>query len=181
MKSCLTLFLWLSSLTLTAFAEPNIVIIYSDDHGYTDLGIHGIDGNVDTPNMDALARGGVLMKAGYSTAPQCRPSRCGLMTGRIQNEFGFADNKMDAGAGIGNLPRLYPEGTDMAGQPLLTIADRLKKLGYVTGFSGKWHCGPNDDKNKEYDPRGRGFDEYWVGSMTTGSTNLDLDLNQANA
>ncbi len=177
MKSCLTLFLWLSSLTLTAFAEPNIVIIYSDDHGYTDLGIHGIDGNVDTPNMDALARGGTLMKAGYSSAPQCRPSRCGLMTGRIQNEFGFADNKMDAGAGIGNLPRLYPEGTDMAGQPLLTIADRLKKLGYVTGFSGKWHCGPNDDKNKEYDPRGRGFDEYWVGSMTTGSTNLDLDGN----
>ena len=77
MKSCLTLLLWLSSLTITAFAEPNIVIIYSDDHGYTDLGIHGIDGNVDTPNMDALARSGALMKAGYSTAPQCRPSRCG--------------------------------------------------------------------------------------------------------
>ena len=75
---------------------PNVVIIYSDDHGYTDLGIHGIDGTVDTPNMDALARGGALMKAGYSSAPQCRPSRCGLMTGRIQNEFGFADNKMDA-------------------------------------------------------------------------------------
>ena len=51
---------------------PNVVIIYSDDHGYTDLGIHGIDGNVDTPNMDALARGGALMKAGYSSAPQCR-------------------------------------------------------------------------------------------------------------
>ena len=157
--------------------SPNIVIIYSDDHGYTDLGIHGIDGNVDTPNMDALAKGGALMKAGYSSAPQCRPSRCGLMTGRIQNEFGFADNKMDAGAGIGNLPRVYPAGTDMAGQPLLTIANRLKKLGYVTGFSGKWHCGPNDDKNKKYDPRSRGFDEYWVGSMTTGSTNLDLDGN----
>ena len=51
---------------------PNIIIIYSDDHGYTDLGIHGIDGNVDTPNMDALAKGGALMKAGYSSAPQCR-------------------------------------------------------------------------------------------------------------
>lgn len=157
--------------------SPNIVIIYSDDHGYTDLGIHGIDENVDTPSMDALAKGGALMKAGYSSAPQCRPSRCGLMTGRIQNEFGFADNKMDAGEGSGNLPRVYPAGTDMEGQPLLTIADRLKKLGYVTGFSGKWHCGPNDDANKKYDPRGRGFDEYWVGSMTTGSTNLDLDGN----
>ena len=177
MKSFLPPLLWLLSLTATAFANPNMVIIYSDDHGYTDLGIHGIDDSVDTPNMDALARRGALMRAGYSTAPQCRPSRCGLMTGRIQNEFGFADNKMDAGAGIGNLPRVYPAGTDMEGQPLLTIADRLKRLGYVTGFSGKWHCGPNDDRNKEYDPRGRGFDEYWVGAMTTGSTNLDLDGN----
>lgn len=178
MKICQSLSLWLSFFSVSAFADPNIVIIYSDDHGYTDLGIHGIDGNVNTPNMDALARGGALMKAGYSSAPQCRPSRCGLLTGRIQNEFGFADNKMDAGAGSGNLPRVYPEGTDMVGQPLLTIADRLKKLGYVTGFSGKWHCGPNDDKNKEFDPRGRGFDEYWVGSMMTGSTNLDLNGNR---
>ena len=157
--------------------SPNIIIIYSDDHGYTDLGIHGIDGNVDTPNMDALAKAGVLMKAGYSSAPQCRPSRCGLMAGRIQNEFGFADNKMDAGAGVGTLPRVYPAGTDRAGQPLLTIADRLRQIGYVTGFSGKWHCGPNDDQDKQIDPRGRGFDEYWVGTMTTGSTNLDLNGN----
>ena len=107
---------------------PNVIIIFSDDHGYTDLGIHGIDSHVDTPNMDALARGGALMKAGYSSAPQCRPSRCGLMTGRIQNEFGFSDNKCDAGAGEGTLPRAYPSGTDMAGQPLLTIADRMMKI-----------------------------------------------------
>ncbi|HIA62425.1 MAG TPA: sulfatase [Planctomycetaceae bacterium] len=177
MKNYQCVCLLLLSLTLTASAEPNIIIIYSDDHGYTDLGIHGIDGNVDTPNMDALATGGTLMKAGYSSAPQCRPSRCGLMAGRIQNEFGFADNKADAGAGVGNLPRVYPAGTDMAGKPLLTIADRMKKLGYVTGFSGKWHCGPNDDPNMKFDPRGRGFDEYWVGPMTAGSTNLDLEGN----
>jgi arylsulfatase A-like enzyme len=157
--------------------RPNVIIIYSDDHGYTDLGIHGIDSNVDTPHMDALAKGGALMKAGYSSAPQCRPSRCGLMTGRIQNEFGFADNKMDAGAGVGTLPKVYPPGTDMAGKPLLTIADRMKKLGYVTGFSGKWHCGPNHDKTKQFDPRGRGFDQYWVAPMTMGYTNLDLEGN----
>lgn len=168
----------LLSLTLTASADkPNVIIIYSDDHGYTDLGIHGIDGNVDTPNMDALAKGGALMRAGYSSAPQCRPSRCGLMAGRIQNEFGFADNKMNAGAGEGVLPRVYPAGTDMADKPLLTIADRMKELGYVTGFSGKWHCGPNDDADAKYDPRGRGFDEYWVAPMTTGYTNLDLQGN----
>lgn len=157
---------------------PNVIIIFSDDHGYTDLGIHGIDANVDTPHMDALARGGALMKAGYATAPQCRPSRCGLLTGRIQNEFGFSNNKCDAGAGEGTLPRVYPPGTDMEGQPLLTIADRMKKLGYVTGFSGKWHCGPNEDRNKQFDPGSRGFDDYWVASMTTGSANLDLQGNR---
>lgn len=162
----------------TSARLPNIIIIFSDDHGYTDLGIHGIDANVDTPNMDALARGGALMKAGYATAPQCRPSRCGLLTGRIQNEFGFSDNKCDAGAGQGTLPRVYPPGTDREGQPLLTIADRMKKLGYVTGFSGKWHCGPNEDRNKQFDPRGRGFDDYWVAPMTTGYANIDLDGNR---
>ena len=155
--------------------SPNVIIIFSDDHGYTDLSIHGIDANVVTPHMDALARGGALMKAGYATAPQCRPSRCGLLAGRIQNEFGFSNNKCDAGAGEGTLPRVYPPGTDMAGKPLLTIAERMKKLGYVTGFSGKWHCGPNEDRNKQFDPRSRGFDDYWVAPMTAGYANIDLE------
>ena len=155
--------------------QPNVIIIFSDDHGYTDLGIHDIDQHVDTPHMDALARGGALMKAGYSSAPQCRPSRCGLLTGRIQNEFGFTDNKCDAGAGEGTLPRVYPPGTDMAGKPLLTIAERMKRLGYATGFSGKWHCGLNVDPDRKLDPRGRGFDDYWVAPMTSGVANFDLN------
>ena len=105
---------------VTASVRPNVIIIFSDDLGYTDLGIHGIDANVDTPHMDALAKGGALMKAGYASAPQCRPSRCGLMAGRIQNEFGFADNKGDAGAGVGTLPRVYPENGDIAHEILET-------------------------------------------------------------
>lgn len=66
--------------------SPNVIIIYSDDHGYTDLGLFGIDSNVDTPNMDRLARNGAVMAKGYSSAPQCRPSRVELMAGRIQND-----------------------------------------------------------------------------------------------
>ena len=104
--------------------------------------------------MDTLATGGALMSNGYSSAPQCRPSRCGLMAGRIQNEFGFSQNHSNPGEGLGTMPRTYPVGTDMVGQPLLTIADRMKALGYVTGFSGKWHCGSNNDRNGKYDPRG---------------------------
>jgi uncharacterized sulfatase len=170
-KKALVFFVVCSS----AVASPNVIIIYSDDHGYTDLGAYGIDSHVDTPNMDTLARGGALMTSGYSSAPQCRPSRCGLMAGRIQNEFGFSENQADSGEGTGAMPRIYPAGTDMAGQPLLTIADRMKALGYVTGFSGKWHCGSNDDPEGKYDPRGRGFDEYWVGNLIPAYANIDLD------
>tara|TARA_B100000809_G_C15140818_1_gene533257 strand:- start:486 stop:3782 length:3297 start_codon:yes stop_codon:yes gene_type:complete len=164
---------------VSSFAQksPNIIIIYSDDHGYTDLGAYGIDKNVDTPQMNKLARNGVLFTNGYSPAPQCRPSRSGLMAGRTQNEFGFSGNHSDTGEGKGVMPRTYPVGSDMVGQPLLTIADRMKKRGYVTGFSGKWHCGPNNDNNGKYDPRGRGFDEYWVGSTVPGYANIDLEGN----
>ncbi|HUV66252.1 MAG TPA: sulfatase-like hydrolase/transferase [Sedimentisphaerales bacterium] len=102
-------------------SNPNVIIIYADDHGYTDLGLFGIDGNVDTPHMDTLARDGALMTNGYCSAPQCRPSRCGLMAGRIQNEFGFSQNHSDPGEGVGTLPRTYPEGTDMAGPHLPRI------------------------------------------------------------
>ena len=177
MRFPFTLFL-LSLLALrpvNASERPNVILIYTDDHGYTDLGVLDIDKHVDTPNMDKLARGGALMTAGYSSAPQCQPSRAGLMAGRIQNEFGFPHNACDAGEGPGRMPRTYPEGTDMAGQPLLTIADRMKKLGYVTGFSGKWHLGPTNGRKPKHDPRGRGFDYYWTGTMNSGSTNLTLD------
>jgi len=155
--------------------RPNVILIYTDDHGYTDLGVLGIDKHVDTPIMDKLARGGALMTAGYSSAPQCVPSRAGLMVGRVQNEFAFPHNQCDAGEGKGRLPRAYPKGTDMAGKPVLTIADRMKKLGYVTGFSGKWHLGPTNGNNPKHDPRARGFDYYWAGSMESGSTNLSLE------
>jgi arylsulfatase A-like enzyme len=158
-----------------AAKRPNIILIYTDDHGYTDLGILGIDKNVDTPIMDKLARGGALMKAGYSSAPQCVPSRAGLMIGRIQNEFAFPHNQCDAGEGKGRLPRTYPKGADMAGQPVLTIAARMKKLGYLTGFSGKWHLGPTNGTKPKHDPRGRGFRYYWTGTMNSGAANLTLD------
>ena len=64
--------------------RPNVIIIYSDDHGYTDLALFGIDSNVDTPNMDSLATGGALMTGSYALSPQCRPSRVGLMIGRMR-------------------------------------------------------------------------------------------------
>lgn len=141
--------------SVSSAQRPNIIIILSDDHGYTDLGIHGVDPNVQTPAMDRLASKGALMKFGYSTAPQCVPSRAGLMSGRVQNTFGLRGN----GDSDEPIPAEVP-----------TIAERIKALGgYRTGFVGKWHLGKEDNA-----PGSRGFDDYVDGSMNRYTANFDL-------
>lgn len=85
MKTLLLSILTLASATsvfadVSKASKPNIIVFYTDDHGYADLGIQGIVNDIKTPNVDALARRGVLAKHGYSTAPECVPSRGGLMT-----------------------------------------------------------------------------------------------------
>ncbi len=149
---------------------PNIIIILTDDHGYTDLGIHGIDANVHTPTLDSLAAGGALMAYGYSTAPQCVPSRSGLMSGRIQNTFGTRQN--------GDIWGKIPVPLDVP-----TIAERLVALGgYKTGMVGKWHLEipvevPTEDipgTRADYLPGARGFQEYWNGAMSPYRATFDL-------
>jgi uncharacterized sulfatase len=116
-------------LPLLSFAapKPNIILIYTDDHGWPDIGAAGIYDDLKTPHIDALAQSGVRATSGYSTAPQCVPSRAGLLTGKSQNRFGVEGN-----------------GNDLRGfDAEHTIAERLKKAGYATGQIGKWHLGPN--------------------------------------
>ncbi|MFM7038430.1 MAG: sulfatase-like hydrolase/transferase, partial [Planctomycetaceae bacterium] len=67
---------------------PNILIIYTDDHGWADLGIQGVDKDIRTPHLDQLGKDGVRFTRGYVSAPQCVPSRCGVITGRYQQRFG---------------------------------------------------------------------------------------------
>ena len=112
--------------SIAAGQRPNIILIYTDDHGHADLGIHGVMKDLKTPNLDALARSGVVATNGYSTAPQCVPSRGGLMTGKFQGRFNL-DNNGSALDGFDNET---------------TIATRLQKEGYVTAQFGKWHLGP---------------------------------------
>ena len=70
--------------TLWAADKPNIIIILADDQGWADLRCQGARKDIRTPNLDALAASGLRATSGYATAPQCVPSRAGLLTGRIQ-------------------------------------------------------------------------------------------------
>jgi arylsulfatase A-like enzyme len=151
--------------------RPNVIIIYTDDHGFTDLGVHGIDSNVQTPELDSLAAGGALMLNGYSTAPQCVPSRAGIMSGRIQNTFGTRQN--------GDIWGPHPVPLDVP-----TIAERLVELGtYRTGIVGKWHLEPPPDTvagedypgvKADYYPEARGFQEYFRNPVSPYVANFDL-------
>jgi len=109
-----------------ANSQPNIIIILTDDMGYADLDIQGQVGDLITPHLDNLAETGVRMTAGYVTAPQCIPSRAGLLSGKYQQRFGLDHN--------GTIP--FPLDERM-------ISSRMQKAGYVTGMSGKWHLEPN--------------------------------------
>lgn len=124
-------------------AQPNIVIILADDLGYGDVSCypdHGPD--VHTPNIDRLAEAGIRFSNGYASAPNCAPSRAGLLTGRYQQRYGFY---VPADSRIG-LP-----------QQEITLAEVLKKVGYTTGIFGKWHLGIS----RAYSPVERGFDEFY--------------------
>lgn len=134
--------------------KPNIVVIFTDDHGYADLFCQGVKDDLETPHIDGLAAGGVRMAAGYVTAPQCVPSRAGLLSGRYQNRFGVESNGKPLG------------GFDAQ----MTIAERLKRAGYATGMTGKWHLGP---PAKIVD---HGFDDvYYKNANRPGWANFDLD------
>lgn len=157
--------LFLTSLAAHAADKPNIILIYSDDHGWADLGVQGSDQDIRTPHLDALARDGVRFTRGYVTAPQCVPSRAGVLTGRYQQRFGVEDNNK------GPLPLAE-----------LTLAERLKAAGYVTGQVGKWHLdlvgGKKGDKllrsATEFMPHAQGFDEYFRGELRQFYASHDL-------
>lgn len=129
-----------------AEGKPNILVILADDLGYHDLGCQGV-ADFQTPNIDRLAASGIRFTDGYVTAPQCGPSRAGLITGVSQSRFGYLDNYMHRG-----LP---------PAERVQTLPEQLKRQGYVTGIIGKWHIGQLDNRGKEVPgnrPWERGFD-----------------------
>jgi arylsulfatase A-like enzyme len=122
--------------------RPNFLIIYADDLGFGETGIQGCK-DIPTPHIDSIAKGGLRCTQGYVAATYCSPSRAGLMTGKYPTRFGHEFNAIARQGGL-SLNEI-------------TIADRLKKLGYSTAAVGKWHLGDPP----EYHPTKRGFDEFY--------------------
>lgn len=144
-----------SSTTTAAESRPNVVVILADDLGFSDIGCYG--GEVQTPNLDSLAAGGVRFTQAYNTA-RCWPSRAALLTGFYAQSVGRdalpARNGQEALKGGGRSRR-------PAWSPLL--AEMLKTAGYRCYHSGKWHI--------DGDPRKQGFDRSFD-ALSRGQSNF---------
>ena len=125
--------------------RPNILLILADDLGYSDPGCFG--GEIETPNIDRLASGGVRFTQLYNGA-RCCPSRAALMTGQHPHKVGMG-NMVGGQARAG-----YPGFTGHVSESVRFMPAVLRESGYTTLMSGKWHLGNPD-------PVARGFDEYY--------------------
>ncbi len=131
--------------------KPNIIIIYSDDMGYGDVGYNGVE-DIKTPNIDKLAHEGIEFTQGYVSASVCGPSRAGLLTGVYQQRFGMGENP--SASGFPNTVKSRESGLPTTQTILPEI---LQENGYVTGMVGKWHLGAGENLR----PYNRGFDFYY--------------------
>ena len=157
--------------------RPNIILILADDMGYNDISIHNggaADGTLQTKNIDALAKSGILFTRGYAANATCAPSRASIMTGKYPTRFGYEftpipslgrtvlgwlaeeDNfelkqRIDREV-VSNMPPFMEQGMPTE---QITIAEVLRDAGYYTAHIGKWHLG------HEYgmDPMSQGFQD----------------------
>lgn len=130
----------------TAHAQPqNLLIIQTDEHNFRTLGCYrehlskdqafvwGENAVVTTPHIDALAHRGALCTSFYATSPVCTPSRASLLSGRYPQNTGAHTNNLKFNSEIA------------------TFAERLRQLGYTTGYSGKWHL--DGDGKPQWEPQ----------------------------
>ncbi len=138
--------------------KPNIILIMSDDMGYSDISSYG--GEISTPNIDDLAMKGLRFTQFYNTS-RCCPTRASLLTGLYAHQAGMGGM---ADSGDRGTPAFRGDLSNNA----VTIAEVLKESGYSTYLSGKWHITPYDDSpegiknpNKSNWPVQRGFDKFF--------------------
>lgn len=140
------------SLLYAAPPRPNIVLIMVDDMGYSDIGCYG--GEIETPNIDALAAGGVRFTQFYNSA-RCCPTRASLLTGLAPHQVGIGHMTEEEGPGKSDVPPAYRGNIN---DSCVTLAQVAKSAGYATFMTGKWHLSGGDRADF---PLQRGFDRYY--------------------
>ena len=130
-----------------ADARPNVVLVITDDMGWGDLGAYGAT-DIRTPNIDGLARDGILLTNFYANGTTCSPTRAALISGRYQQRLGFerpVPNPGRPGSDFG----LAATGT--------SLPQLLRSNGYATALIGKWHLGYAEEQS----PNAHGFDYFF--------------------
>jgi arylsulfatase len=153
-----------ASLRAQTPAKPNILLIMADDMGFSDIGCYG--GEIDTPNLDGMARRGVRFTQFYNGA-RCCPTRAALLTGLYAHQAGIGHMIDDRGA---------PSYQGKLNDRCVTIAEVLRTAGYRTMMSGKWHVG----EERPHWPTDRGFDRFF-GLISGASNYFRLDAGRAMA
>jgi len=151
--------------SLHAADHPNFIFILIDDMGWRDVGFAGSE-LAPTPNIDALAKKGLIFKQAYASAPNCAPTRACLMTGQYTPRHGIytvIDDRHAPGSPQHKI--IAAESKSELPSPTLTLADILKSNGYSTGMVGMWNLGRG--KNGPASPLGRGF-QYFTEPKTLG-------------
>ncbi|WP_255518168.1 arylsulfatase [Fulvivirga sp. M361] len=163
---CISALLW-SCTTLaqqhkTDEAKPNIIYILADDLGYGELGCYGQE-KIETPNIDALSRTGMMFTDHYAGAPVCAPSRGVLLTGKHSGHAYIRGNDgMSSRGDVWNYMAMARDSTLEGQRPLpegtITLGTKLQEAGYKTAAVGKWGLG---GPGSEGTPNKQGFDHFY--------------------
>ncbi|MGB5170828.1 MAG: arylsulfatase [Eudoraea sp.] len=142
--------------------KPNIIYILADDLGYADIGAYG-QMKIETPNIDALAKSGMLFTQHYTSAPVCAPARFMLLTGKHAGHAYIRSNSEWKERGdVWNYRAMAKDSTLEGQGPMpestVTMADHFKKVGYATGIIGKWGLGAPHTQSI---PNEMGFDFFY--------------------
>lgn len=153
-----------------AAPRPDVIVIMSDDMGYSDLGCYG--GEIRTPNLDKLAAGGLRYTQFYNTG-RCVPTRGSLLTGLYPHQAGLGEMTSDLGK---------PGYTGDLGRNTVTLAEVLRTAGYRTYMAGKWHVVRNLDHRGDLSswPLQRGFDRFYGTIIGAGSFYDPMTLTRGN-
>ena len=160
--------------------RPNFLFILADDLGWSQVGCYGSN-FYETPNIDALARGGMRFTDAYAACPVCSPTRASIMTGKYPARLHLTD--FIAGGSFPYEKYKQPEWRKYLLLEEVTIAEVLKDEGYATASFGKWHLSidKKPPKSLPFNPDKQGFDEYFVTYKPSSRTDPESDAHNVEA